>query len=173
MGDSTNACICLHRTCPPFNIFVYNAIGATDADASGNAAGTSGDELYGVEPLSYYLKNLVLTMGTAWPLAILSPFVYLVASFLIPRPVGEVPSLESKETKKNVETPCFVNSMTSPLFSSTLLKWNCCILASSVLLWILIVFPRPHKVSFLSCIYSSQLTSISSLNVYCISNFVR
>lgn len=48
----------MNRTFPPLNILLYNAI-------SGN-----GDELYGVEPTSYYIKNLLLTVGLSFPLAL-------------------------------------------------------------------------------------------------------
>ena len=54
------------RTFPPWNIAWYNAIGG------------SGDELYGTEPVSYYIINLLLTMSVAWPLALLSIIVYAV-----------------------------------------------------------------------------------------------
>lgn len=50
-------------TFPALNILLYNAVGAT----------SGGDELYGVEPAAYYVKNLLLTMGPAAPLAALSP----------------------------------------------------------------------------------------------------
>jgi alpha-1,2-mannosyltransferase len=44
-------------TSPTWNIFVYNAAGG-------------GDELYGVEPLSYYLKNLTLNLNGVAPLGV-------------------------------------------------------------------------------------------------------
>ena len=54
------------RTFPPWNIARYNAIGG------------SGDELYGTEPASYYIVNLLLTMNLAWPLAVVALGVYIV-----------------------------------------------------------------------------------------------
>lgn len=54
------------RTFPPWNIIRYNALGS------------SGDELYGTEPTSYYVINLLLTMNVAWPLALVSIIVYLI-----------------------------------------------------------------------------------------------
>ena len=43
-----------------------------------NALNGSGDELYGVEPPSYYIKNLLLMLGVvAFPLALLSPIALL------------------------------------------------------------------------------------------------
>jgi len=52
-------------TSPTYNIFTYNA-----------AAG--GDELYGVEPVSYYAKNLLLNLNAAAPLGLLALPVYLL-----------------------------------------------------------------------------------------------
>lgn len=47
---------------PNWNIFTYNA-------------GGNGDELYGVEPLSFYVKNLLLNLNVAAPLGLLAfPF---------------------------------------------------------------------------------------------------
>lgn len=56
--------ISLCRTLPTLNIFLYNAIGSAN-----------GDELYGVEPASYYFKNLFLNTGVAWPLMLCCPIV--------------------------------------------------------------------------------------------------
>lgn len=51
---------------PPLNIALYNALSG------------SGDELYGIEPASYYLKNLLLTVGlVVFPLSLLSPLAVL------------------------------------------------------------------------------------------------
>jgi hypothetical protein len=66
----TSAPLCMYRTSPTLNILLYNAIGG------------SGDELYGIEPASYYVKNLLLNMGVAWPLVLLSPLVYIVSCSL-------------------------------------------------------------------------------------------
>lgn len=45
-------------------------------------AGGSGDNLYGVEPISYYVKNLLLMLNVAFPLAVVAlvvePLHYLV-----------------------------------------------------------------------------------------------
>ena len=50
------------KTSPLLNILFYNA-------------GGNGDELYGVEDISYYLKNLFLNMGLVWPLGVAAPLV--------------------------------------------------------------------------------------------------
>jgi hypothetical protein len=53
------------RTFPTLNILLYNVFGSS----------TAGDELYGIEPVSYYVKNLFLNTGLAWLLTLLSPLV--------------------------------------------------------------------------------------------------
>jgi alpha-1,2-mannosyltransferase len=87
------------------NIALYNAFGGT------------GDELYGVEPLMYYLKNLMLIGGVAWPLAILWPLATAIRQSLI----GDKALIDG--------------------YSLTLV--------SSALLWVMVLFSRPHKVRFL------------------------
>jgi len=52
-------------TFPPLNILLYNSLGG------------SGDELYGIEPASYYYSNLILNLGILWPIACSSPLVLL------------------------------------------------------------------------------------------------
>lgn len=52
----------VRSTFPPLNIALYNALNG------------SGDELYGVEPISYYVKNLLLMVGLiGTPLAAVVP----------------------------------------------------------------------------------------------------
>jgi len=51
---------------PTLNIFLYNA-------------GAGGDELYGVEPLSYYMKNLVLNLNLMAPLGMLGCTLVLLS----------------------------------------------------------------------------------------------
>ena len=53
------------RTSPTLNILLYNAIGG------------SGDELYGIEPASYYIRNLLLTLGLASICSSLAPIAVL------------------------------------------------------------------------------------------------
>ncbi|CAM9757027.1 unnamed protein product [Pylaiella littoralis] len=55
-------------TSPTFNILWYNVLDAGDG---------RGDELYGVEPASYYVKNLFLNTSIAFPLALALPFLAL------------------------------------------------------------------------------------------------
>ena len=55
-------------TSPTINIFQYNAAGG-------------GDELYGVEPVSFYVKNLLLNLNLAAPLGLLAVPLWLVRCF--------------------------------------------------------------------------------------------
>ena len=89
----------------PLNILLYNAITG------------SGDELYGIEPASYYVKNLILTVGFAFPLGLLGSSLCLLRLVL--------PSLRNKENKNSL-------SIELTLFSSAFL-------------WIALLFSRPHK----------------------------
>jgi hypothetical protein len=63
------------RTIPFWNILTYNT-------------GNRGDELYGIEPASYYVKNLLLTTGLAVPFAsfvlVAEPVQYVI-SMIMPK----------------------------------------------------------------------------------------
>jgi len=100
------------RTSPTLNILLYNAIGG------------SGDELYGIEPVSYYVLNLALNMGLAWPLAVLLPVVLVLS----------VPfrSLQERATPELLGAGA--------------------VLVGQAALWLVVLFSRPHKVVF-SAIY--------------------
>jgi alpha-1,2-mannosyltransferase len=63
------------KTFPPLNILLYNAL-------SGN-----GDELYGVEPASYYVKNLLLTLGLSILMAALGAVVVAYRMAFLPRAI--------------------------------------------------------------------------------------
>jgi alpha-1,2-mannosyltransferase len=94
-------------TAPFVNILTYNT-------------GNKGDELYGIEPISYYVKNLLLTTGLAFLLACLAPvmeIVQLAQSFLI----------------SSEKFP--PNRMDSYIFTIYL----------SAALWLGVLFSRPHK----------------------------
>lgn len=65
----------LFRTIPFWNILTYNT-------------GNRGDELYGIEPASYYVKNLLLTTGLALPFAsfvLVAELVQYIISMIIPK----------------------------------------------------------------------------------------
>jgi hypothetical protein len=97
-------------TSPLWNILQYNAIGG------------KGDELYGVEPAAYYIRNLFLTMGIAWPLASVAPILILCSLLL-----------KIKSQKE------FQNEM------------HQLVLCAPVILWLALLFRRPHKVSPRAC----------------------
>jgi hypothetical protein len=105
------------RTSPTLNILLYNAIGG------------SGDELYGIEPASYYVKNLFLNMGVAWPLVLVSPAVYLVSFIVNPRAGSTTQDGRIRGLVLHVQA----------------------------LLWLAVLFSRPHKVSgFLMHLFSKS-----------------
>ena len=52
------------KTSPLYNILAYNA-------------GGNGDELYGIEDVTYYYKNLFLNLGVIWPLGVASPMIIM------------------------------------------------------------------------------------------------
>ena len=93
------------RTFPTWNILAYNAIGG------------SGDELYGVEPVSYYIRNLTLNMSIAWPLAVAAPILWLRETIYT---LGHI-------SEKTVRTG---------------------ILMLPSVLWLGVLFSRPHKVPY-------------------------
>lgn len=94
---------------PIWNIFVYNAT-------------AGGDELYGVEPLSYYVKNLLLNFNFVALLGIISLPVVLGRKLLVrsfPQFGGDHYSGASDGLKILMLIPMYI--------------------------WMAIVFPRPHK----------------------------
>mmetsp|Transcript_2333 Transcript_2333/g.3677 ORF Transcript_2333/g.3677 Transcript_2333/m.3677 type:complete len:612 (-) Transcript_2333:129-1964(-) len=101
-------------TSPTLNILLYNAIGG------------SGDELYGVEPASYYMKNLLLNTGMSWLLTIVSPLVGGV-SFCLSR---------NSERKNNVKAEGLVGRANSGIIAMLLVQLT---------LWLGVLFYRPHK----------------------------
>jgi alpha-1,2-mannosyltransferase len=107
--------ICLradvNRTFPPANILLYNAITG------------SGDELYGIEPASYYAKNLLLTVGLSFPLAV-AEAVMFVWDLLV----------------------CVSYGKTKPCETAKLLTESGICLSAG--LWMALLFSRPHKVRY-------------------------
>lgn len=106
-------------TSPTLNILRYNAIGG------------SGDELYGVEPVSYYVRNLFLNMGLSWVLVLLSPAVVLLLALL--RWLTGYRRYMLSNSADDVSRK-----------DSFMLKT---VLYSQALLWMGVLFSRPHKVS--------------------------
>jgi alpha-1,2-mannosyltransferase len=114
--DCSSSFLLLLRTSPTLNILLYNAIGG------------SGDELYGIEPASYYIKNLFLNMGVAWPLVLLSPAVYLVSFLVNPRAGSATQDGRIRGLVLHVQA----------------------------LLWLGVLFSRPHKVESLCLLSMSR-----------------
>lgn len=100
--------LCLRcRTSPTLNILLYNAIGG------------SGDELYGIGPASYYVKNLFLNLGLSWVLVlVISPFALLLSAVLAP-----------------AKKPFFTHAVVQGI-----------VIYSQAAIWLLVLFSRPHKV---------------------------
>ena len=95
-------------TSPTINILLYNAAG-------------NGDTLYGTEPASYYVRNLVLNLGAAWPLAIAAPLLLVRQALL-----GTQQEKQEEEEKKEASRRRLT-------------------LLASACLWLVVLFTRPHK----------------------------
>ena len=85
-------------------------------------AGGNGDNLYGIEPLRYYILNLFLNLGISWPFAALAPLTELC----------EFVSLVSRNGSKGIASSLMDFLPTLTMFAAAGL-------------WILILFSRPHK----------------------------
>lgn len=80
------ATFCVCRPCDPTALssrFCFSRICSCCANYARkynvlDAGEGQGDELYGVEPASFYVKNLFLNTTVAFPLAIALPFLALV-----------------------------------------------------------------------------------------------
>ena len=101
-------------TFPTLNIFVYNA-------------GQSNDTLYGVEPLSYYIKNLLLNCNIASILGCLAIPVYLLLTTSTTSTTKESELVQPR----HFSTPRYDAKVTTILLSLPI--------------WFLITLPRPHK----------------------------
>ena len=123
--------IFISRTWPPLNILLYNTILG------------SGDQLYGVEPISYYIKALILNTGVAFPLSLFG-FICTALSF------------PSKMTRT--------------------MMWShnkdFIIIHLLILIWLALLFSRPHKVltSYLLYLYKYIIIFVNSFffksNIY-------
>ena len=69
-------------TWPSLNIFVYNTGTSLFSSFGLNPPLTSGDLLYGVEPMSYYIKNMLLMLGICAPVGMLTLFLIPFTSTL-------------------------------------------------------------------------------------------
>lgn len=117
--------VTFNRTFPPLNIALYNAFGGT------------GDELYGVEPPSYYVMNLILMLGpVTFAIALIGPVLILFAYPL------------------NVTT-------------NVIMRYKIFVFMVPAILWLSIMFSRPHKVGFRSnkgLIFLGREISVSNLS---------
>lgn len=86
----------------------------------GYNAGGSGDNLYGVESIAYYMRNLALTMGVAWPLGAVAP-VILLREYEALRPEHALSAAKKAAIAGNVVLYC------------------------CAALWLALLFSRPHK----------------------------
>lgn len=112
------------RTSPSLNILLYNAIGSKD-----------GDELYGTEPASYYIINLLLNMGTAWIFVLLSPMITILRYIVL--------KTVSCNITASITTTSAVTTTTSACSSTTKMS----VMYMQAFLWLLVLFSRPHKVT--------------------------
>jgi alpha-1,2-mannosyltransferase len=100
-------------TLPTVNIFSYNA-------------GGNGDELYGVEPASYYVKNLLLNGHVVFLLGMAALPVYFAT------PAWTTGTATKSSPPEGEEPP--------PKFD-----WSMGSILLSLPVWLLITVPRPHK----------------------------
>ena len=115
-------------TFPPLNILLYNAVGG------------HGDELYGTEPASYYVKALFLNTVLVAPFAVVACGLLCKDIILL-----------------------FLHSSSADFQSKVVDKL---VIFSPAILWLLILFSRPHKEErFLYPIYPLfSLMASSALN---------
>ncbi|KAL3770479.1 hypothetical protein ACHAW5_001492 [Stephanodiscus triporus] len=89
--------------CPNWNIFVYNAR-------------SGGDELYGTEPISYYVRNLLLN------------FNYVALLGVASVPIASLSWTIGSRPPARVGVAALLLSVLSPMY-----------------VWMAAIFPRPHK----------------------------
>ena len=102
-------------TSPTLNILLYNAISSEH-----------GDELYGVEPASYYIKNLFLNTGLSFILATMAPLIYAVKWLALDRLCVEPDPLRLRSV-----TQFQLNKLVT--------------LHLMLYVWVLVLLLRPHK----------------------------
>jgi hypothetical protein len=130
----------IFSTFPTLNILLYNTLGG------------SGDELYGVEPPSYYIRNLFLNLGIAWPLGAAAPIllsraflegdaIYKAAVMTMTHP-PTTPHPQHEKDQDELPRLYFVDperEEKQPLI-------DLATIFSSAVLWLAVLFKRPHKV---------------------------
>ncbi len=103
---------------PVWNIIKYNVLG--------QGGDGSGSELYGVEPASYYVKNLLLNFNLAFLLAVAAPLV--LCAMLALRRIG---------SSTDDRWPRWANSSAAAASLGTTIV--------SVFLWVAFMTSNPHK----------------------------
>jgi alpha-1,2-mannosyltransferase len=116
-------------TSATYNIFAYNAAGG-------------GDELYGVEPASYYIKNLLLNLTLVAPLAM--PALPLLILSRIYKSKSTTTTSEKQEQEHEKQEQRLLNDKEEEE-KETSNWWDLVSILSSFYLWLLILVPRPHK----------------------------
>ncbi len=111
-----------------------------------NVFNGSGDNLYGIEPVSYYIKNLFLNLGLAWPVALAWPLIAIV---------NKLSHKQDSTTK--------IELMDG--FSVTILFAS--------LLWLAVLFSRPHKVSVVDVTCNSYDRMMSPCLIRCIGRAIH
>lgn len=133
---SSKIVLCLHGAftllsvlfiCSSVDVYMYNAQVSPIFNIIRYNAGSNSDNLYGVEPITYYIKNLLLTLGPCWLLSMASPFL---AVYSLIRSKSELKS-------RGVE----------------MYEFTLCI---SMLVWEILLFRRPHKVQALHMFHKSM-----------------
>lgn len=114
-----------------------------------NVFANSGDELYGVEPVSYYIKNLLLTTVSFFPLFLISLPCLLLHTYMGDNALKIFTSIDAtprqgykgyKGYNHNQPEGKDRNVCRSPFILLF-------VVVLSVVFWLALLFSRPHKVS--------------------------
>ena len=138
---------------PTWNIFLYNTglfsnnnnndnssgSGSNNGDDDNNIGMKSKDELYGVEDISYYIKNLILNWNIASIVGVLAlPFFMIVS---IVRRFDSLRKRKGKHIIDNNNDDDDDNNNDDERKNMELII----LLLLPMILWICVVFSRPHK----------------------------
>jgi ABC-type transport system involved in multi-copper enzyme maturation permease subunit len=129
-----------NRTFPTLNILIYNIFGSS--------SGLSGDELYGVEPAGYYIKNLILNTGIIqifWICFIILFLLKLLSFNIILNNNNNNKQNNNNIEKTDVEMKIDLLSVITQKMKYYETKTS--VIWFSVFLWLSVLFSRPHKVS--------------------------
>jgi len=116
-----------------------------------NAFG-GGDLLYGIEPMTYYLKNLILNLTFLLPLAILQLIlIYPISKILFKKQI--LISSSSSTTTTIQELNPMINDKKKKEIGRDKLRFFVFHICFSIspFLWFVVMMSRPHKVFLLVC----------------------